>query len=194
MTQQVVIVDPSQSIRRAGLDASTYAQIGIDYQHHKIHDGNSYIITQRAAKDALDENAPLTYYIITPDTTKWAHMTAEINLADGGYFEVFEDTGVAAEFNVSGGTSQTPINLDRNSSNTSGLTITYGSTVTAATSAALIYTESIGGKKGAGSGATRLELILKQNTEYLARLSTHADNNEGSMELAWYEHTNKASG
>jgi hypothetical protein len=191
---QVVIVDPTQSIRRAGLDASTYALMTISYPHHEIHDGNAYTITQFAAKDALDTGSPLTYYVVTPNTTAWAHLWFQAELADGGYVEVFEDNGTAAEFDVSGGTSQTPINMNRNSSNTSGLTITYGATVTAADAAARIDVRVIGGKKAAGATASRQEFIMKQNTEYLFRLSTYADNNEGSLGLEWYEHTDKASG
>jgi hypothetical protein len=192
--QQVVIVDPSVTGRRAEVDAATHALVVITHAHHEIHEGDTYTISQVTALDALDTGSPLTYYVVTPDTTDWVHLWFQAELSEGGYMEVFEDTGVAAEFDVSGGTAQTPINMNRNSSNTSGLTITYGATVTAATSAARLDAKVVGGKKSAGATAARHEFILKQNTEYLFRVSTYADNNEGSLGLGWYEHTDKTSG
>jgi len=55
-----------------------------------------------------------------------------------------------------------------------------------------MHSEYIGSRKSEGAGTEgRLEDILKQNTEYLFKFTSVGDNNEGSLGLDWYEHTNK---
>jgi len=102
------------------------------------------------------------------------------------YWELFENTGVIGEFNVSGGVAAVPINRNRNSSNTSTLTITTSPTITAATAAALIATGAIG---WASSGEELQGYLLKQNTKYLVRATSYSDNNEGSLSISWDERT-----
>jgi len=173
------------------MDAMTRALTTISYAHHEIHGGSGFSLAQSTAEDALDIAAPLTVWIITPNTTKWAHMTWELSVATMALFEIFEDNGNAAHFDISGGSAGSALNANRNSTKSSGLTLATGVTITAATADVLIYSTYLGGFKQAGTSSKRHEVILKQNTEYLFKLTSIADNNEGSLVLDWYEHTNK---
>ncbi len=170
------------------IDGSTASLQTVDYPHHEIHGGSRYVLTQRTAVDAFDIAAPLSFYVITPNTTKWAHLVIYGDANAPAYWELFEDDGNASNFDVSGGSAATPTNRNRNSANTSGLTITTAPTITKAEAAVLISTEAIAKSSSAG---TRHEWILAQNTEYLVRATSYVDNNEGSISLDWYEHTDK---
>jgi len=168
------------------IDPATFSLQVIDFMDYEVHAGHAFVVSQRSAVDAFDILSPLSFYIITPNTTKHSHIAlyGEANLP--AYWELFEDTGNAAEFNVSGGSTITPINRNRNSDITSTLTITTGPTITAATAAALIATEATG--KAGGDGKS-LGFVLKKNTKYLARATSYLDNNEGSFRMKWHEHT-----
>ena len=171
-------------------DLTTHAITTIEYEHHEIHGGRGYSLSQSTATDALDIAAPLTVWIITPNSTRWAHMTWELSVSAMALFSIFEDDGNASNFDISGGDAGVAMNANRNSTNTSVLTLATGVTVTKAETGALIYSEYLGGFKQSGTASRRHEMILKQNTEYLFRLTSIADNNEGSMNLDWYEHKN----
>jgi len=174
--------------RYVGLDKSTRALLCIDYAHHEIHGGSAYTVSQKTAVNAFDITSPMTFHITTPNTAKYAHIIILGEANTPAYWELFEDNGVAANFNISSGSSVTPKNRNRNSSKTSKLTIKSGVTVTQATTDVLIDVEAIA--KSAGGGE-RHEWVLKANTEYLVRATSYTDNNEGSLTLDWYEHTNK---
>ena len=47
--------------------------------------------------------------------------------------------------------------------------------------------------KGGGGGEARAlhEWVLKQNTKYLLRITSHTDANVISVSFDWYEHTNE---
>jgi len=168
------------------LNPATFALITMTSLQHALFEGNSYTLTQRTAANAFDIAAPISFLITTPDTLVRSLLLVQGDADLTAYWELFEDTGVLAEFNVTGGVAATPINRDRNSSNSSVLTVATAPTITAATAAALIATESIG---WASSGEELQGYILKQNTKYLARATSYADNNEGSFSLTWYEYT-----
>jgi len=168
------------------LNPATFALITMTSLQHALFEGNSYTRTQRTAVNAFDIGTPISFLITTPNTLVRALLLIQGDADLTAYWELFEDTGNLAEFNVTGGVAATPINRDRNSSNTSTLTITTAPTINAATAAALIATESIG---WASSGEELQGYILKQNKKYLARATSYVDNNEGSFSLTWYEYT-----
>lgn len=176
-------------------DPSTNTMQTIDYPHHEIHGGSAYEVSDIVT---LGDGALREILIVTPDTTKWAHMTISAATALKGQVEFFEnvyDRYVA-------GNALTPYNRNRNSSNTSGLLVCHTPADNSSSSSGETVEVRLGarawGATGQGSnpgfgGGTRgtSEWMLKQNTSYLLRVTSQAATNVCSIELDWYEHTNK---
>jgi hypothetical protein len=82
------------------------------------------------------------------------------------------------------------LNKNRNSSNTSGIaTVSYDGT--AATGGTLLLQEYLSDQRqSGGENRGQDEWILKQNTTYAVSLFGTA-NSPATLELHWYEHTNK---
>jgi len=171
----------------ARLDKSTDSWQTVDYEHHEIHSGSHYYIQGYLELD--DEG---TYYVklVTPNTTTWSHFVFNIK-STGICSTTFDE---AATGGMADGAAVTPINNNRNSSNTSGMVLTGG--VTANTGQALRlendkwgangFKETIGG----GSGRSD-ELLLKQNTTYCRGFVSGADANIIQFKASWYEHADK---
>jgi len=149
--------------------------------------GNSYMVAQNTAVDAFDIATPLTYHITTPDSLYQAHMQAIISVGAAAIVELFEDDGNAAHFDVSAGTAVVPFNKNRNSENLSTFTVAFGVTVTQATADVLIFAKRVGGVLGNAVEFPEDGIILKFGTQYLIRVLSDADNNEGSLGLTWHE-------
>jgi len=185
------VIDPAlgytgASYQAPRLNPATFAQLAITPIQHNMYEGNAYSLTQRSNVNAFDIAAPMSFFITVPDTAILVHLLIQGDADLSAYWELFEDTGNLAQFNISGGVAATPINRNRNSADTSTVTATTAPTITAATTAALIATESIG---WASSGETLQGYILKRNTKYLVRATSYNDNNEGSISLTWQEIT-----
>jgi hypothetical protein len=170
------------------VDAATHATNVVDYSHHEIHGGSAYVVIYSALK-ADTETAEVRF--ATPNTTKWAHMVITVTGALAGTAEMWEGTTKTH----ASGNAITPFNRNRNSSNTSGLTVCHtpsGSESAGATLTQYFGASTAGGRADTGGGASsRAEFILKQNTAYLLRATSRADGNAVSIILDWYEHTNK---
>jgi hypothetical protein len=178
--------------RKLRADILTHVLKVISYVHSEIHGGSAYRAFQSVGTDAFDIATPLTYWFTTPNTTKWAHLVWRAACTSEALLEIFQDNGTAAHFDISAGDAVVPKNRNHNSANTSDMTFKSGVTVTKAEANVLIYSEYIGSRKSEGDDSGgRLEDILKQNTEYLFLFTSVGDNNEGSLGLDWYEHTNK---
>jgi hypothetical protein len=201
----------SNSVTITGKLASRHGQFGdtprydgatnwskwIEGPHHEGHDGNRYYCHYSVASlGAMETPADMiTLTWTTANTTKWKHFTFYANGSSGALVRLIEaPTGGAASQ-----TEQLPmLNHDRNSSNTSGaiaLDSTAGEVsydATLATGGTTLFSEYISGGKQAGDevGASRDEIILKQNTKY--QLSIYdTGNNAGTLHIDWYEHTNR---
>ena len=169
-------------------DLSTHATNVIDYPHHEVHSGSAYFAIYSAL---LDDTGVVEVRIQTPDTAKWAHAEMEVSSALASTLEIHEATTKTHE----AGNVLVPINRNRNSTNTSGMTVCFNPG--GADTSAPLYTEYIGAATVSGRGdvgggsSSRHELILKQNEDYLVRLTSRADANALTIGLDWYEHTNK---
>lgn len=166
-----------------GIDGSTNTLQFIDYEHHEIHAGSHYTVFNYV--DGLSVGDTVEFTVTTPDTTTWAHMSYELESITGGKLEIFEGTT-----GVSGGTTITPINNNRNSTNTSTLTILLDPTAITDDGTSLgIYLA--GANRGSGQIRRDKELILKQNTTYLFRFTSTANSNSLGYIAKWYEHADK---
>ena len=166
-------------------DKAAHALATLDFRHHEIHEGDHYYLESYTS---LNIDGVLKVALVTPDTTKWIHLTWQISSNGITVAKFYED----AE-GVSGGSAVTPLNNNRNSSNSSGVTLTSGVSTTG--DGTLISSASWGGegfKSVSGGGAGRGdELILKQNTTYLRVFESATDNNVIGFKATWYEHTNE---
>ncbi|RPJ22814.1 MAG: hypothetical protein EHM26_00920 [Desulfobacteraceae bacterium] len=95
--------------------------------------------------------------------------------------------------NKTGVSAQTLLNSDRNSSTVATLTVHKGTTG-GSTDGTLIWQMKSGlatGQSRAGMIANRNdEIILKQNTKYIIRITSGTVGNLTNLQMEWYEHTN----
>ena len=193
---------PSKSYAKDGANVVTFATehkddatdevVTIEYEHHEIHEGDSYEYTE--IKDQTQDHV-YDIQITTPNTTKWAHLTFEFYVEAETDWYFYENVTIATP-----GTAVTPLNHDRNSTNSAGLvvkvitnttTANANSDTTVAAATTLMHGTSGAGKKVGGEGASRHEWILKQNEDYCIRwIATTAG--RVNWHLDWYEHTNIA--
>jgi len=177
--------------RPVNIDQITRAQIMINEDKHAIHKGNLYTAHKIRALDAFDIASPMTWRFTTPSNGKLVHFNARLSCSTAARLEIFEDDGDIGHFLVTAGTSYTPINHCRNCNKISCVKTWYDVTVTAASSNVRIYDEQIGGVFTGGQLTSISNFVLRQDTQYLVRATTLADDNEGSLILVFHEHTNE---
>lgn len=161
----------------AEVDNSTHSIQTIEYEHHEIHSGSHFEVSDFTSSGT-------TFVLTTQDSTKWAHFLFEFSGTADTAVYLYEGTTSA-----SGGTSITPVNNNRNSTVTSMMTVVQDPTAGGATGAAIeIVAYSVGTNKLSGASSRNKELILKQNTHYSLVMASAG---VISYELEWYEHTAK---
>ena len=173
-------------------DTTTNAVKCIDYPHNEIHSGDHYNIRNFTTLAASGNR--ITFGVTTPNTTKWAHMLFEIEGTTQTEVRTWEGA------TCSGGTAVTPFNNNRNSVDTSTLTIVSDPTISGATptSGTLIESHSRGlegatpaKSSSAGTAKREDEWILKSGTTYIWEIKSVGDDNIIDYSATWYEHTNK---
>jgi hypothetical protein len=164
------------------VDKATSSISAIEFEHHEIHEGDSFTCDfVRNVGNGLNLDMILT----TPDTAKWSHLTYELDTEVAAILKIYEGAITGA------GTSCTIYNRNRNSAATSScLVANMPLTVTTGTTLIRNFHLGTGKTFGGGSRSTH-EIILKQNTKYLFRITNDTtSNNYISLKLDWYEHTN----
>ncbi len=172
---------------RSAHDTSTEALIILDHGEHEVHEGNAYF----GIHSALKEDAGLIEaLIITPDTTKWLHLKVKMEAALAATVEIWEAT---TKTDVPG--QRFVLNKDRNSSNGTGALVCHtpgGSEAEPPQIQHYIGASTSGGRSDTG-GAAQGELILKQNTAYLLRVTSRANSNALAIILDYSEHINQGA-
>ena len=170
---------------RMGTDSTTNALAIVDYDEHEIHDGVSF--TANYAVD-LGNAATIDILVITPDTTKWAHMEYALLCETETEIKMYEGTTTSND-----GTGLTEVNRNRNSAVAATVAVSYTPTVAGGAEGTLLRTKHFSSSKTTTSETRGLhEWILKQNTKYLFRITNiTASNNWITIILNWYEHTNR---
>jgi len=186
-------VDDGGKVMKVPFDKTTGALITVTYAHHEVHDGSSYRASHSAAGGS---GTKATVSFTTPDTSKWLHvaLTARSNV------EAIYTLGEGATITGSSGSDYAPRNRNRNSSNTSGVSgagsaggagnCTTGGAVTDFGTVLEILHFGSGVKVGGEQRGTA-EWILKPNTVYAAEVESQAASSEVSIDLDWYEHSNR---
>lgn len=165
------------------LDFTTNAVNTVDYAHHEIHGGKHFFV-----KNWIDltNGQVLDFLFVTADTLAWAHMIVHFNFQAEANVAIYEDTVVSAN-----GTAVTSYNRNRNSANVAGALVYSTPTVTSVGTLLSAY-KAGSGKAVGGEARGSAELVLKQNSQYLIRVTNDTTSNNWFDYLAdWYEHTNK---
>jgi len=170
------------------VDTTSRSVYMIDLAHARAHDGEAYTI-----KDTTDlsGNAVRDIQITTPNTTKWLHLIVHVSVESETQFFIYENVTINTP-----GTGLTPINLNRNSANTTGATwaeidntsVANANSDTAVAGATIISQQVVGAGKDSGETTHATEFILKQNEDYSIRFVANSAGNV-NYHLEWYEHT-----
>jgi len=152
----------------------------IERAHHAIHDGNHYFI---AGYDELDTGDTTIFAVTAPSSAKRIHMTFAYSANKSYTLQVYEDA------DVTGGSSATLVNNDRNSANTSELTVVKNPTVNDLGN--LLEEVKIGpsGKKFSGTEDINREneMILKAGSTYIYKITANEDDCVLAYKGYWYE-------
>lgn len=163
--------------------------------------GHTFVCSQQTTVSGFDIASPLTYHITTAsgstisgttysgiDGQRYQVDTPMIVLSfssvsnQAGYVELYEDNGVAAEFNISGGSAVTLSPKNLASAAVCTATVKSGVTVTAASGTCLVYTIPMDASIAAGFN-------LQSNTEYLVRAVSLVDGAFGALAMVLDEKT-----
>jgi len=186
-------------------DASTFARTTIEYEHHEIHGGSSYSCWYE--QDVSDVGDKSIIAFKTANTAKYLHIVFSASATAAAEMMVLEAPTITdntgASLSVFNRRRVTPMNvttvIDTSTNpDTSGQAMyfteaTMGN-VTGGTELAHSHLSSGTGPKpiGGESRATQ-EWILAPNTLYAFVVSSLTnDDNTHTIELDWYEHTDKA--
>ena len=162
--------------------------IGSD--HAYIHDGIAFTVLGITGSIAAGATTKFRFTTPTVASGKYIHWRpAHIDgISTGVTYELYESPTASA------GSTATPINRNRLSSNTSAMQLfNSGATVSGGTLIQIIGggTGSTGVTNAGGTGGAQNELVLAQNTEYAIVLTNRSGSTATLIvyEFFWYEET-----
>jgi hypothetical protein len=192
--QQIVVV-------KGGTDNTTIGNVADALKvsiENVVNDSGEAIVIIPIDEQRIDEgvgfshahthsvgNGAVYYHLLrTPDTTKRIHYTQIIAMTGSGRVEYYENPTIT---NIGG--SANIYNRNRNSATTPTLIVKHSPVVTA-DGTLLDAFES--GTNGSGKGTNgaqfgTIELVLKQNTDYLVKYVSSSSNNIYSEFHFWQE-------
>lgn len=157
--------------------------VAISPAHSAVHLGYSYTI---AAFETLANTEVGNFLFSVPDIAPlYCHVVIEVGNSVECLYEMFEGTTVSAN-----GSEYSSVNRNRNSTNEALMKVYSGPTVTA--DGSIILTSKVGvAKKYGGQVRSENEFVLKNNTNYMLRVTNLAsgDNIINGL-VSWYEHPN----
>ncbi len=165
------------------VDLTTNALMTVDFQHHEVHAGDHYFTS---IYDSDVDTAAPKYIRITTANSRWSHLLVMYSSTGAGIWEFFENPTLNAA-----GTSVTIFNNNRNSSNTPHSTVFKDTTTTS--DGTLLWTDrtgadGIGGTRSTGGGSRDMEIILKQNEDYILKFTPDSNDAKMIVNFSWYEH------
>lgn len=155
-------------------------------EHHEIHCGDSY--ESRVTGD-LTNGQVINYSIIVPNSTgsgqtlKLFHLKLTIDTEAEALIQIYKDSTLS-----NNGTPITIFNRNHNSALVDYLGFNVTPTIT--TDGTLFYTKRIGsGKTFGGQAGRENEIILKNNSKYLIRITNATtSDNYYNIEMDYYVH------
>lgn len=165
------------------VDALSGAAIGIDYEHHKIHEGDAFCVCEGVVLGASTRE----YLVETADSGRRTHMVFAFQSSLDLDISIFEATTKTT------GTALTERNRNRNFSDSATTVITH--TPGGSGDGNLLASTKIGdptspgGLAGGGASSGRHEWVLKGNEKYLVRITSASAGCRIGAYFDWYEHT-----
>ena len=178
----IIAKDENDVPKLLEVDSISSVQSVIEYEHHEVHEGNFYTVFDRDS--SVDIASPKYWHIITPNTAKRCHIKIKVTADGKALVELFENPTTSDN-----GTALVAYNNDRNSSNTTTILFFKDPTVNPD------GTRIDGGIIGAAGHFTRAggnvrnpgEWILKQNEQYLVKVTTVSDATDVDVKIEFYE-------
>lgn len=169
-------------------DGLTEYPISIHSEHHELHEGNHFYVS---GFETVASAANVDFTVQTPDSNVHGHLLFAIEGTSQTEFRIYEGSS-----DDNDGTTTTPINNNRNSTNASIMTVQKNpNNVVLGT---LIFSQSKGlagttPQRSDNEGVVERhnEIILKKNTKYLFRITSRDDGNIVSYVGEWYEQLDK---
>jgi len=149
-----------------------------DIIHQRIHEGISYVSGQSAIYGNSEERE---FCITAPDTTTRVHMRLTFRFGGRYLIELFENPTLVE------GSALGILNRDRNSSNTATTTIKNVTSITSDGDSLISEYGGSTGSSAARANQENIEIILKQNEQYLIRITSNDPSNRIVWQLNWYE-------
>ena len=169
------------------IDSSTHSIQTIEYEHHEIHSGSSFV----CADLRNVSTATFKWQVTTPGGTKYAHMVFDIDCTGEMTVLVTEGSDRVD------GTALVEINRNRVGTPTGATVIVTHTPTGGETDGAITLINHRSGATGVGSktissGGLRggNEFVLKPSTKYVISVTTYA-NVWVSLDIDWYEHEDK---
>ena len=153
--------------------------VTINKLHGDVHDGDHY--KAHLTSTVLADNDTVEMYLKAPDSTVRIHAYASFSSELAGKAEVRESATISAS-----GSALTIFNSNRNSKNTSTVSVRSSPILTASGTQISFYHVG-GGKKGEDPGtvAAKAGWILKQGTIYILRFISSAGSNEAEVGVSF---------
>ena len=195
--QQVKLVSSVADSTGGVCDEMTNSLITISYEHHEIHEGDSFVVSIVDTTMASAETLVLAFK--TPAGTKRAHLIYEYSTLTGAHCELIE----GPTWDQGSGAAVTITNRLRAASPASSILLENRGQVTFTASDEMISnpTTLSGGtvidtnysfgsnKLPESSRRGQHEFILKPDSTYAIRFTSDASSNKGQIIVDWYEHT-----
>lgn len=172
--------------RKSELDSVDDHLPTIAITHHEIHEERTFTVA--VVDTDVDIIGPKYVRITTPNDATRIHFQAIVSADKACIVEFYEDPTLLAA-----GAALTEYNNDRNSG-TATVATTFEDTTTQAPNndGTLLFAFRVGGTgvgqtSISGEGATREEWILKQDEDYIIKVTSDDDDTTVVVVMFWYE-------
>jgi len=189
-------------VASGAIDTMTGAAVAINYTHHEVHGGSSFVTDFVDSSMANDETIILAFK--TPAGDKRLHLFVEYTSLVGGELQLWEGPTWTAQT----GGEEPIVNRNRKGTPASSVVLANqaqagfvaadvvnrnptGLSTVAAVSLHHFYSWGIKNRVGAGAARDLEEMILKADTTYAAVFTAEGGSNTGQVILNWYEHTDR---
>jgi hypothetical protein len=180
-SKAVDVITDDDGTERLAVDANiTFidnAVVTMEHWIRKLYDGLVFHACDIVSKD----KDAYRYVLIKVPSGYEAFLRWQLSSELGITFRIFENPTTTAN-----GTAESTYNMNRNSSNTNNVDAYYDPTVTDE-GTELISQLIAGSNQSASSGTSDVELVLKENEDYLLKIISRGNGNDMNYELNWFE-------